>query len=78
MIIIPVDQLRDRHELIPLPLQRGNQRFQGFRRIFGTVMAEDNAAVAEMFMLRDRLDDGIHAVIFPVEGITIIYRGKDV
>lgn len=37
-------------------------------------MAENYAPVSKVFMLRHCLDNGIHTVVFPVQGIHIGYN----
>ncbi len=41
--------------------------------MFGTVMTEDDGAVAEMFVFGDFFDYGGGVVVFPVEGVHIRY-----
>lgn len=76
MVIVPDNQLRERHEGVSGVLEGSNQRFQRLRGIFSAVVAEDDAAVSEMLVLCDGLNDGIDAVILPVQGINICNRSK--
>ncbi len=41
--------------------------------MFGSVMAKNDGAIAEMVMLGDFLDDGGSVVVFPVQGVHIRY-----
>ena len=71
VVVIPSNQLRDRNKLIPLILQCCNQSVQRIRRVLGPVVAQNDASVSEVLVLRYSLDDGIYAVVFPVERIHI-------
>ena len=71
MVFIPVDQFGNGNNRIALVFQLRNQRIQRLSREFCPVMAEDDRAVSQMLMLRHGLDDGIHAIVFPVKRIHI-------
>ena len=75
MIIIFVNQLRNRHNRITLRFQPVDQLIQRLGRILRTVMAEDDAPVSEIFMLRHRFKNRVHTLIFPVKGIDIPLYG---
>lgn len=45
--------------------------------MFGAVVAEDNRAVAEIFMFSDAADNRGGVIVFPVERVTLRYKGKD-
>jgi len=34
-------------------------------------MAQDDRAVAEMFMIQDSIDNGINTIILPVKGVNV-------
>ena len=75
MVAVPVDQFGNGNDLIALPLQIGDQRIQSLRREFRPVVAEDDGAAAQMLMIADGGDDGIRAVILPVQGIHVPLNG---
>ena len=75
MVIFFVDKLWDRDKFIAFVLQCGDESIQRVFGIFGTVMAEDNAAVAQVGIFGDPFDDIISAVILPVERIHIPLYG---
>lgn len=68
---IPVfhDQLRDRHELIPLLLQCLNQPVERFRRMFRPIVAEDDRAVSQMLVLCHFPDDRVCVIVLPVKTV---------
>lgn len=72
-IIFFIDQVRYLHELIALILKCGDERIQRLRGILRTVVAQDDRTIAEMLVIAHRIDDGVHAVILPVEGIHVRY-----
>ena len=51
VIIVLVDQFRNRHKNIPLIFQRGNEDIQRLGCKFRSVMAKDNTAVSKMLVL---------------------------
>ena len=76
MVITLINQLRHRHKGIPLILQGCDQHIQRLGSIFCPVVTEDDAAVPQVLVLGYRLNDGIHAIVLPVERITPIYKSK--
>ena len=77
MAFIPVSYTHlDVYKRQAFVLQCGDESIQRVFGIFGTVMAEDNAAVAQVGIFGDPFDDIISAVILPVERIHIpLYGG---
>ena len=45
--------------------------------MFSAVVAENDRAVAKVLVLGDAADDGGGIVVFPVKGVTIMYKSKD-
>lgn len=72
---IPIfhNQRRNRNQSIPLLFQNSNHLIQCFCRVFGTVVAENDGTVAEVFMFGDFFDYGGGVVVFPVERVHIRY-----
>ena len=72
-IIFFIDQVRHLHKFVPLVLKRGDERIQRLCGVLGSVVAQDDRAVAEMFVIAHGIDDGVYAVVLPVEGIHVRY-----
>ena len=68
-----IDQIRHLHKLVSLSFERGDERIQRLRGILRTVVAQDDRTIADMLVIAHRIDDGVHAVILPVEGIHVRY-----
>lgn len=66
IIIVSIDQIGKFYKFISLRFQIGDQGVQSLRGIFCTIVAEDNGAVTQMFMVAYGGYNGIYAVIFPV------------
>ncbi len=77
MIIFPVNKLGNRYKFIPHFFQSCDHGIQCSSGVFGTVMAKDDTAIAQMFMLGNCIDNGFCAVIFPVQAVTVRYKSKD-
>ena len=71
-IIFFIDEVRHFYKLVPLVLKRGDERIQRLRGVLGSVVAQDDRAVAEMFVIAHGIDDGVYAVVLPVKGIHIL------
>ena len=69
MVMIPVNQFRQWHKGIALVLQILNQCIQCLCRKFCSIMAQNNRSASQMFMSGNRLNDGIHPVILPVQRV---------
>lgn len=67
MIMIPVDQFRQRNKSISLILQILNQRIQCLSCEFCSIMAQNNGAASQMLMSGNCLNNGVHSVILPVQ-----------
>ena len=68
-----IDQIRHLHKLVSLSFERGDERIQRLRGIFGTIVAQNDGAVAQMLVVAHSVDDGVHTVVLPVERILIRY-----
>lgn len=66
-----VDQVGHLHKFISLSFQRRDQRIQRLCRVLGAVVAEDDGAVDQMLVVAHSIDDGVHTVVLPVEGILV-------
>jgi len=75
MVAVAVDELGERHKGVALPLQRGDHRLERLRGIFCAVVTKDDAAVAEVLVLGHGLNNGVHAVILPVEAVYVPLDG---
>ena len=71
VIMIPVNQFWQRHKGISLVLQVLNQLIQRLRCEFRSIMAQNIWSASQMLMSGNCLNDGIHSVILPVQGIHI-------
>ena len=71
-IIFFIDQIRHLHKLVSLSFERGDERIQRLRGIFGTIVAQNDGAVAQMLVIADGIHDGIWAVVFPVQAAHIL------
>ena len=76
MIILTYDQLGERYELITRIKKVCDQGVERFRRVLCAVVAKNDGAVSEMFVVADRLNDGVHAIVFPIEAIHVRNRSK--
>lgn len=76
MIIFTYDQIGERYEFITRIKKVCDQGVERFRRVLCTVVTKNDGAVSEMFVIADRLNDGVHAVIFPIEAIHVRNRCK--
>lgn len=76
MIILTYDQIGERYKFITRIKKVCDQGVERFRRVLCAVVAKNDGAVSEMFVIADRLNDGVHAVIFPIETIHVRYRCK--
>ena len=74
--VIPfgVNQFRDRYKGITYVLERGDHAVEGLGGILGTIVAKDNAAGTQVFVLGDGFDDGVHAVVLPIRAVRIPYK----
>ena len=72
-IIFFVDQVRHLHKLIALILKRGDECIQRLCGVLRPVVAQDDGTVAQMLVVADRVYDGVHAVVLPVEGVLVRY-----
>ena len=72
LIIVFVDQIFDHDKFIPFLFQRGDHFIQSFGSMLGSVVAEDDGAVAQMLVVAHSVDDGVHTVVLPVERIHIL------
>ena len=70
-IIFFVYQVRHLHKLIALILKRGDECIQRLCGVLRPVVAQDDGTVAQMLVVADRVYDGVHAVVLPVEGVHI-------
>ncbi len=71
MIPLLINQLRHRHEFIPLLFQPCNQFFQRLGRILRPVMAADDRSIFQIPALQHIVQYSIHSIIFPIQRIHI-------
>ena len=76
IIIVCIDQIGKFYKFISLRFQVGDQGVQSLRGIFGAIVAEDNRAVAQMLVIAYGGDDGIYAIIFPVQAVNVRNKNK--
>ncbi len=76
MVILTYDQIGERYEFITRIKKVCDQGVERFCRVLCAVMAKNDGTVSEMFVITDRLNNGVHAVIFPVEAIHVRNRSK--
>lgn len=76
LIMIAIDQLRNRNDFIAFCMKSFDDTRQGIFCIFGTVVHEDDGTVPKMFTVQNTGDNGIGSVILPVETVIIIYKSK--
>ena len=74
VIIFADDKLRHGNNLVALFFQTGNHGIEGVGGVGGTVVAEDDGTVAQVLVLADCFDDGVAAVVFPVERVHVCYE----
>ena len=66
MVPISVNQFRDRHKGITHVFEGSDHTVQGQGCILGAVVAKDNAAGTQVFVVGDSVNDGIYAVVLPI------------
>lgn len=76
MVILTYDQIGEWYEFVTRIKKVCDQGFERLRRVLCAVMAKNDGAVSEMFVIADCLNDRVHAVIFPIEAIHVRYRCK--
>ena len=76
MIILSNNKLRQRYKFIALCLQGLNHAFQCLGGIFCTIVTQNNGTVSEVFMVTNGIDDGIDAVVLPIEAVNIGNKNK--
>lgn len=77
MIIVLINQLRNRHKGVSFIFQGSDESVQRLGCEFCPIVAKNDAAVSKMLVLGHGLYDGIYAIVFPVKGISIIHSSKD-
>ena len=68
-VVVPANQLGDGHQLIALLLQPCDYSLQGLGSVFGSIVHENDGAVAQMLVAGDGLDNRIYAVVLPVQRV---------
>lgn len=76
VILILIDQLRNRHNLIPFLLQTRNHCLQCVSRILGAIVHQDNSAVIQFIRLHHTSHYVIGSIILPVQRILSRYICK--
>ena len=59
------------NKFISFSFHRSDERIQCLRSVLGSVVAQDDGAVAKVLVVTDGIHDGVYAVVLPVEGIHI-------
>ena len=72
-VILFIDQIRHLHKLIAFSFERGDERIQRLGGVLRPVVAQDDGAVAQMLVVADRVYDGVHAVVLPVQAVLVRY-----
>lgn len=67
-----VDQVGHFDKFISLAFRRGDQRIQHLRGVFGSVVAENDGAVAQMLVIADFVDDRDGIIVLPVQAVHIL------
>ena len=67
-----IDQIRHLHKLVSLSFERGDERIQRLRGIFGTIMTQNDGAVAQMLVIADFVDDRDGIIVLPVQAVHIL------
>ena len=65
-IIFLIDQIRHLHEFISLSFQCRDECIQRLGSVLRSIVAKDDRAVAQMLVVTDGIDDGVHAIVLPV------------
>lgn len=73
LIIFLIDQIRHLHKFIAFSFQRGDERIQCLGSVLGTVVAQDDGAVAQVLMVAYGINDGVYAVVLPVQAVHTRY-----
>jgi len=70
---IPIfhNEFRDRYEGKSFFFQCLDHGIQCLRCVLGAVVAENDGAIAQMFMFRYFFDNGICVIVFPIQGIHV-------
>ena len=71
-IIFFIDQIGHPHEFVAFAFQRRDQRIQCLRSVLGSVVAQDDGAVAQMLVVAYGINDGVYAVVLPVQAVHIL------
>ena len=71
-VIFLINEIRYLHEFIAFSFQRRDERIQRLCGVLRPVVAQNDGAVAQMLVVAHGIDDGVHAVVFPVERIHIL------
>lgn len=74
-IVAIINQIRHFHQFKALFFQSLDQAVKSFGSILGTVVTEDNGTVSQMFMIEYSIQNGVCAVILPIQTVYIpLYR----
>ena len=73
LIIVFVDQVFDPDQFITFLFQRGDHFIQSFGGMLGSVVAEDDGAVAQMLVVAHFIDNGRSIVVLPVQAVHVRY-----